>query len=83
MGFKYLNLPEVMKNDKGYAVDGYVDASTGGFSGSGVNVVLDYIKNHAHNVEDTRGDRGEIRSVCGLGSRQRQQRHPGPDRYPQ
>ena len=29
MGFKYLNLPEVMKNDKGYAVDSYVDASTG------------------------------------------------------
>ena len=60
LGFKYLNLPEVLKNDKGYAVDSYVDASTGAFSGSGVNVVLDYIKNHAHNVEDTRGDRGEI-----------------------
>ena len=72
MGFKYLNLPEVMKNDKGYAVDSYVDASTGGFSGSGVNVVLDYIKNHAHNVEDTRGDRGEIpqraASAAGNGS---------------
>ena len=58
-----------------------MDASTGGFSGSGVNVVLDYIKNHAHNVEDTRGDRGEIpqraASAAGNGS------SPGPDRYPQ
>lgn len=60
MGYKYLNLAEVLKNDKGYAVDSYVDASTGAFSGSGVNVVLDYIKNHAHNVDDNRGDRGEI-----------------------
>ena len=60
MGFKYLNLAEVLKNDKGYAVDSYVDASTGAFSGSGVNAVLDYVKNHAHNVEDTRGDRGDI-----------------------
>ena len=60
MGFKYLNLAEVLKNDKGYAVDSYVDASTGAFSGSGVNAVLDYVKNHAHNVDDTRGDRGDI-----------------------
>ena len=57
MGFKYLNLPEVMKNDKGYAVDSYVDASTGGFSGSGVNVVLDYIKNHAAIAERSRSVR--------------------------
>ncbi len=60
MGFKYLNLAEVLKNDKGYAVDSYVEASTGAFSGSGVNAVLDYVKNHAHNVDDTRGDRGDI-----------------------
>lgn len=60
MGFKYLNLAEVLKNDKGYAVDSYVDASTGAFSGSGVNAVLDYVKNHAHNVDDARGDRGDI-----------------------
>ena len=60
MGFKYLNLAEVLKNDKGYAVDSYVDAATGAFSGSGVNAVLDYVKNHAHNVDDTRGDRGDI-----------------------
>ena len=60
MGFKYLNLAEVLKNDKGYAVDSYVDASTGAFSGSGVNAVLDYVKNHAHNVDDTRGERGDI-----------------------
>ena len=60
MGFKYLNLAEVLKNDKGYAVDSYVDASTGAFSGSGVNAVLDYVKNHAHNVDDTRGDRSDI-----------------------
>lgn len=60
MNFKYLNLAEVLKNDKGYAVDSYLDSSNGGFSGAGAAAVLDYVKNHAHNVEDTRGDRGDI-----------------------
>ena len=60
MDFKYLNLAEVLKNDKGYAVDSYLDSSNGGFSGAGAAAVLDYVKNHAHNVEDTRGDRGDI-----------------------
>lgn len=60
MGFKYLSLTDVLKSDKGYAEESYVDASTGTFNAAGANAVLEYVKSHAYQTDDTRPDTDDI-----------------------
>ena len=60
MGFKYLNLTDILKSDKGYAEESYVDASTGTFNAAGANAVLEYVKSHAYQTDDTRPDTDDI-----------------------
>lgn len=60
LGYKYLNLSEVLKDSKGYAEASYVDASTGTLNAAGANVVLEYVKSHAYQTDDTRPDTNDI-----------------------
>lgn len=60
MGFKYLNLPDVLKGEKGYAEPSYVDEATGTFNAAGANAVLEYVKSHAYQTDDTRPDTNDI-----------------------
>lgn len=81
MGFKYLNLPEVMKNDKGYAVDSYVDASTAA-SPAPASTSCWITSRTTPTMWRIPAATAERSRACGLGSRQRQQRHPGPTATP-
>lgn len=60
LGYKYLNLSEVLKDSKGYAEASYVDAATGTLNAAGANVVLEYVKAHAYQTDDTRPDTNDI-----------------------
>ncbi|EFB76672.1 GDSL-type esterase/lipase family protein [Subdoligranulum variabile] len=60
LGYKYLNLAEVLKNDKGYAEENYVDASAGTLNAAGASAVLEYVKSHAYQTDDTRPDTNDI-----------------------
>ena len=60
MGYKYLNLAEILKNDKGYAEESYVDTSSGGLNAAGASAVLEYVKSHAYQTDDTRPDTNDI-----------------------
>lgn len=60
MGYKYLNLSEVLKDSKGYAEASYVDTSAGTLNAAGANVVLEYVKSHAYQTDDTRPDTDDI-----------------------
>lgn len=60
LGYKYLNLAEVLKNDKGYAEESYVDASAGTLNAAGASAVLEYVKSHAYQTDDTRPDTNDI-----------------------
>lgn len=60
MGYKYLNLSEVLKDSKGYAEASYVDTSAGTLNAAGANAVLEYVKSHAYQTEDTRPDTDDI-----------------------
>lgn len=60
MGYKYLNLSEVLKDSKGYAEASYVDTSAGTLNAAGANAVLEYVKSHAYQTDDTRPDTDDI-----------------------
>ena len=54
-GYKYLNLTEALKDsNSGYAEAAYLNNKQNGFSTSGANVVLNYLRNHAYDTADTR-----------------------------
>lgn len=60
MGFKYLNLADILKNSKGYAEESYADTSAGTLNAAGANAVLEYVKSHAYQTDDTRPDTNDI-----------------------
>ncbi len=60
LGYKYLNLAEVLKDSKGYGEASYVDGSTGTLNAAGANAVLEYVKSHAYQTDDTRPDTNDI-----------------------
>lgn len=60
MGYKYLNLSEVLKDSKGYAEASYVDTSAGTLNAAGANAVLEYVKSHVYQTDDTRPDTDDI-----------------------
>lgn len=60
MGYKYLNLSEVLKDSKGYAEASYVDTSAGTLNAAGANAVLEHVKSHAYQTDDTRPDTDDI-----------------------
>lgn len=60
MGYKYLNSPQVLKGENGYAEASYLDASTGAFNAAGANAFLEYVKSHAYQTDDTRPDTDDI-----------------------
>lgn len=60
MGYKYLNSPQILKAENGYAEASYVDASTGAFNAAGANAFLEYVKSHAYQTDDTRPDTDDI-----------------------
>ncbi|HIZ40972.1 MAG TPA: hypothetical protein H9811_00250 [Candidatus Gemmiger excrementigallinarum] len=60
IGYKYLNLSEVLKDSKGYAEASYVDTSAGTLNAAGANAVLEYVKSHAYQTDDTRPDTDDI-----------------------
>ena len=60
MGFKFLNSAEVLKNELGYAEETYFEKGSGGFSASGVNTLLTYVRTHAWQTEDQRPDTENI-----------------------
>lgn len=59
-GYKYLNSAEVLKETSGYAEDAYLNNTGSGFSGAGVNTLLDYFKTHSYETEDRRPDTDNI-----------------------
>lgn len=60
LGYKYLNLTDVLKASSGYAEESYVDTSAGTLNAAGANAVLEYVKSHAYQTEDTRPDTNDI-----------------------
>lgn len=60
-GYKYLNLAEALKDsNSGYAEATYLNNKQNGFSTSGANVVLNYLRNHAYDTADTRPNTDDI-----------------------
>ena len=60
-GYKYLNLAEALKDsNSGYAEAAYLNNKQNGFSTSGANVVLNYLRNHAYDTADTRPNTDDI-----------------------
>ena len=60
-GYKYLNLTEALKDsNSGYAEAAYLNNKQNGFSTSGANVVLNYLRNHAYDTADTRPNTDDI-----------------------
>lgn len=60
MGYKYLNSPQVLKAENGYAEASYFDASTGAFNAAGANTFLEYVKSHAYQTDDRRPDTDDV-----------------------
>ncbi len=59
-GYKFLNSAEVLKEQSGYAEDAYLNSNGKGFSGAGVNTLLDYFKTHSYETEDRRPDTDNV-----------------------
>ena len=71
-GYKYLNLAEALKDsNSGYAEAAYLNNKQNGFSTSGANVVLNYLRNHAYDTADTRPNTDDIPQRTEQGWRQR------------
>lgn len=82
LGYKYLNLTEILKNEKGYAEADYVDASTGGLNAAGASAVLEYVKSHAYQTDDTRPDTKDIPKRAAQASGQGSSASPTPSATP-
>lgn len=82
MGYKYLNLPDVLKGDKGYAEASYVDEATGTFNAAGANAVLEYVKSHAYQTEDARPDTDDIPKRAAQASNSDNSATPTPSATP-
>ena len=54
MGLKFLNTSEVLKDEDGYAVDGYMERDGIHLAQEGMDVLTDYIRTHAYETEDRR-----------------------------
>lgn len=60
-GYKYLNLAEALKDSNtGYAEATYLNNKQTGFSTSGSNVVLNYLRNHSYDTADNRPNTDDI-----------------------
>lgn len=59
-GYKFLNVSEVLKESSGYAEATYLNSARDGFSSSGANLVLNYLRTHADDTEDRRPDTDDI-----------------------
>ena len=59
-GYRFLNTSEVLKSDNGFGISGYFATGDIHFNKTGLNVLLEYVKNHALDTEDKRPDTSNI-----------------------
>ena len=52
-GYRFLNTSEVLKSDNGFGVSGYFAVGDIHFNKTGLNALLEYVKTHALNTEQT------------------------------
>ena len=57
-GYKFLHSAQGLKGDDGYAESAYLTSN--GYTGAGINTLLNYYRTHAYQTEDRRPDTSDI-----------------------